>query len=196
MCGIVRENIDAKIMFQDISPNDILYWIDVEGFGNVGEQFLIKELGVLNNATNEIYIHHYKTQQYLREISQNQASFSTKYLHGLSYLDLPDDIEQTESIVLIKKLCLEAKQKNKLIAYKGTAHLYFILKKLNFLDISVNIENFDCCKYVKIVKTQNWIFQLYKSQKCNRHNNFKSSRCCAVKLLVYKKYIENLKHQS
>lgn len=169
---------------------DILYWVDAEGFGTVGEGFLIKELAVLNNETKTSRIQYFKVGNFhkLSKDHRNQALFLKRSIHGLKFIDERGDLTQNEAREIIKRLCIEAEKKNKFIAYKGAAHMDYIFKTLNFSHVGLNLETLDCLPYSKIISDYEFIYEKYKILHCSRHfylNNGELGRCSLVKNYVY-----------
>lgn len=175
---------------------NILYWVDLEGFGPVGDDFLVKELAVLNNETKITDMYYFKVGDFykLPESQRKQALYVKQNIHGLKFIDGLIDLEQPKVFEIIRSLCREAEEKNKVIAYKGTLHTNYIFKKLNYLHIAFNIETEFCPKYQTIILKYPEIYKKYKMRKCSRHfrlSNGIIGRCAMTKNYIYMEYFKS-----
>lgn len=178
---------------------NILYWIDAEGFGNV-TNFHAKEFFVYNNERKTETLYYFKILDNDDSLAiQNHPSslFLTRNTHGMNFIDEHTDLPQTDFKRMIQKLCYEAKLKNKFIAYKGCAHIYHIIEDFGFGDVGVNIEDFNCLRYSNIIKNHKWIHNKHVNKRCSRHNflnNGQRGQCSQMKVHIYMEFLHHVSH--
>lgn len=178
------------------SLRNVLYLLDAEGFGEVST-FVIKELSVCNLEERTVQLYYFKVgaRNKLTKYEFAQANYLKRKIHGLMFHDEPHDLEQSNARMILKNLCLDAEKKNKFVAYKGRAHIDKMVIGLGFEHIAINIEDFECQRYMYIIRHHPWIEKKFQKYQCSRHcllDNGQRGRCSRVKNLVYLEYLNHI----
>lgn len=180
--------------------NKIKYLLDVEGFF-VNKRFLIKELAYLDldDVDERIASYYFRVGSFLdlRAGDRRQARYLFRHVHGLPFLDFPEDHEQSDAVDLIRYLCENARHMGRLVAYKGGNIERDIIRRLGYGDLAYNIELLGCPTYANLVSFygESVSRAVQRRDVCARHTGIRRTampHCPRAELRYFARFIREI----
>lgn len=131
----------------------VKYILDIEGF-NVADEFLVKELAYACADDGRVRGYFYRVGSFheLSERDRQQARYVHRHIHGLPFLDAPDDLEQATVDRTVSALCESARSSGHLIGYKGGRVERDLITRLGYGDTAIDLETLGCPRFDALVR--------------------------------------------